>query len=45
MKEKIKLFKEKNKYLEYNNYFNLEKIDLYRFYELIFKRNKEVNYE
>lgn len=43
--EKLDLFYDKNSYLENTVDFNLEKIDLYGFYNLVFKRDDELPFQ
>lgn len=43
--DKIKSFYSKNSYLEFNETFNLEKIDIFDFYNLVFKRDNVLPFE
>ncbi|ACZ01942.1 hypothetical protein CEP89_00020 (plasmid) [Streptobacillus moniliformis] len=45
IEDKIQNFNEKNLFLEYNDIFDLDRIDLYGFYEFVFMRNNEYPFE
>ncbi|WP_064613707.1 hypothetical protein, partial [Streptobacillus moniliformis] len=45
IEDKIQNFNEKNLFLEYNDLFDLDRIDLYGFYEFVFMRNNEYPFE